>query len=177
MDRNFIPDYYDVGTKVIFEDGSNAILIGTAYLSPGNYYLGKKILAIEIPEARAEINRRAAEQVERNEREDRERAEEAARRREWEAARRREWDAGADERQRQLELDQERRRIENARPYDNNNPAPANNYGPDGRPHWHQHGMHWGGSKSRRGRKSKKPRKSRSKKRRSNKSNKTYKRR
>ena len=176
MDRNFAPNYYPAGTKVIYEDGSNNILRGTNYLSPGYYHLGKKVLAIEIPDnavnqtaeqrriaqAGAEIGRRAAEQVERMAVERRERMAREDREREEQAVRRREWEAGAEARE-------ERRRIENARPYDNNNPAPPNDQaGPDGRPHWHQQGMHWGGRKSRRGRKSKKSRKSRSKKRRSN---------
>ena len=176
MDRNFAPNYYPAGTKVIYEDGTNNILRGTNYLSPGYYHLGKKVLAIEIPDnavnqtaeqrriaqAGAEIGRRAAEQVERMAVERRERMAREDREREEQAVRRREWEAGAEARE-------ERRRIENARPYDNNNPAPPNDQaGPDGRPHWHQQGMHWGGRKSRRGRKSKKSRKSRSKKRRSN---------
>lgn len=179
MDRNFAPNYYPAGTKVIYEDGSNNILRGTNYLSPGYYHLGKKVLAIDISEipdnavnqtaeqrriaqAGAEIGRRAAEQVERMAVERRERMAREDREREEQAVRRREWEAGAEARE-------ERRRIENARPYDNNNPAPPNDQaGPDGRPHWHQQGMHWGGRKSRRGRKSKKSRKRRSIKRRSN---------
>jgi hypothetical protein len=182
MDRNFPPDYYQAGTKVIFEDGTNDILGGTNYLSPGNYYLGKKIVAIDISEipdkavnqtaeqrriaeARAEIDRQAAEQGERMARERRERAARMDREVAEQAVRRREWEAGAEARE-------ERRRIEAARPYDNNNPAPPNDEaGPDGRPHWHQPGLHWGGRKSRRGRKNKKSRKRRSMKRRVRKTN------
>ena len=182
MDRNFAPNYYPAGTKVIYEDGTNNILRGTNYLSPGNYHLGKKIFAIEIPdnavnqaveqrriaEEGAEIGRRAAEQAERMAREGREREEREERAQQW-AAREREWAAGAEARAIADEMLAERRRIENTRPYDNNNPAPPNDQaGPDGRPHWHQHGMHWGGRKSRRRRKNKKSRKTRSMKRRSN---------
>ena len=176
MDRNFAPNDYPAGTKVIYEDGTNNILRGANYLSPGYYHLGKKVLAIEIPdnavnqtaeqrriaEARAEIDRRAAEQVERMAVERRERVERMDREVAEQAVRRREWEAGAEARE-------ERRRIENARPYDNNNPAPPNDQaGPDGQPHWHQPGIHWGGRKSRRRRKNKKSKKSRSMKRRSN---------
>jgi len=179
MDRNFAPNYYPAGTKVIYEDGSNDILRGTYYLAPEYYYLGKKVVAInisEIPdnavnqtaeqrriaEARAEIDRRAAEQGEMMARERRERVERMDREVAEQAVRRREWEAGAEARE-------ERRRIENARPYDNNNPAPPNDQaGPDGRPHWHQPGIHWGGRRSRRARKNKKSKKSRSMKRRSN---------
>ena len=179
MDRNFAPNYYPAGTKVIYEDGTNNILRGTNYLSPGYYHLGKKVVAIDISEipdnavnqtaeqrriaqAGAEIGRRAAEQVERMAVERRERMAREDREREQEAVRRREWEAGAEARE-------ERRRIENARPYDNNNPAPPNDQGRQydgvGNP------LYWGGRKSRRGRKSKKSRKSRSKKRRARKTN------
>lgn len=158
MDRNFAPNYYPAGTKVIFEDGTNNILRSTDYLAPGWYHLGKKILAIEIPnhavnqtaeqrriaQAGAEIGRQAAEQVERMAREGREREERMDRERAEQAVRRRE----------------ERRRIENALPYDNNNPALPNIGNPP----------HTGGRKSRRGRKSKKSRKTRSMKRRSRRS-------
>ena len=175
MDRNFAPNYYPAGTKVIYEDGTNYILRIRNYLSPEFYHLGKKVVAIDISEipdnavnqtaeqrriaeARAEIDRQAAEQGERMARERREREERMDREVAEQAVRRREWEAGAEARE-------ERRRIENARPYDNNNPAPPNDEaGPDGRPHWHQQGMHWGGRKSRRGRKSKKYRKRRSRK-------------
>jgi len=173
MDRNFAPNYYPAGTKVIYEDGTNYILGIRIFLSPGWYHLGKKVVAIEIPdievnpraeqrriaEAGVEIGRQAAEQVERMAREGEE-----------QAVRRREWQAGAEERAIADERRAERRMIEAARPYDNNNPAPPNDRaGPDGRPHWHQQGMHWGGRKSRRGRKSKKSKMRRSKKRRSRK--------
>jgi hypothetical protein len=179
MDRNFAPNYYPAGTKVIYEDGTNYILEIRNFLSPGNYHLGKKIVAIDISEIpnnavnqteeqrriaeeRAEIVRRAAEQMERMDMERRERVERMDREVAEQAVRRREWEAGAEARE-------ERRRIEALRPHDNNNPAPPNDEaGPDGRPHWRQEGIHWGGRKSRRGRKSKKSRKSRSKKRRSN---------
>ena len=175
MDRNFAPNYYPAGTKVIYEDGSNNILRGTNYLSPGYYHLGKKVLAIDISEipdnavnqtaeqrriaqAGAEIGRRAAEQVERMAVERRERMAREDREREEQAVRRREWEAGAEARE-------ERRRIENARPYDNNNvdpdavPVRMDDDIPLGRVFVPQ-----GGRKSRRGRKSKKSRRRRSRK-------------
>jgi hypothetical protein len=166
MDRNFAPNYYPAGTKVIYEDGTNYILRIRNYLLPGYYHLGKKVVGIEIPDnavnqmaeqrriaqAGAEMGRRAAEQAERMAREGREREERMDRERE----------AGAEAR-----LREDRRRIENARPYDNNNPAPPMDYGRqyDGV----GHPLYWGGRKSRRGRKSNKSRKRRSMKRRSRK--------
>jgi hypothetical protein len=215
MDRNFPPNYYPAGTKVIYEDGTNDILRIRNYLSPGFYHLGKKVVAIDIStipdaEARGQIENQMAEQrriVEATEErqrateerqratEERRRANDAAIERVYrevaervvaEQAEMRIWEAGAEEREERrriaaagAEAREERRRIEAARPYDNNNPAPAPNdqAGPDGRPHWHQPGLHWGGRKSRRGRKSKKYRKSRSKKRRARKTNRRRRRR
>jgi hypothetical protein len=186
MDKNFAPDYYPAGTKVIFEDGTNDILQYTFYLLPGNYYLGKKIVAIgtsdaeaqqrRIAEAGAEIGRRAAEQVERKRAtEERQRAKDAeiervyrevAERKVAEQEEMRIWEAGAEERAIAAERLAERRRIEEARPHDKNNPAPRND---QGRPYERAgNPLYWGGRRSRRGRKSKKSKKSRSKKRRSN---------
>ena len=183
MDRNFAPNYYPAGTKVIYEDGTNNILRGTNYLSPGNYHLGKKIVAIDISEipdaeARGQIENQMAEQRRIAEAgAERQRANEAAiqrvymERREREVAeqaeRRRIWEAGAEEREIADQRRDEQRMIEAARPHDNNNPAPRND---NGRP-WDGAGnpLYWGGRKSRRARKSKKSKKRRSIKRRARK--------
>ena len=99
MNRNFAPNIYPAGTKVIYEDGTNNILRVRKPLSPGWYHLGKKIVAIDISEIRdnavnqTEEKRRIAEQ--------------------WAelAERRRIWEAGAEAREEQRRIAEERTEI------------------------------------------------------------------